>query len=367
MFRIAGTKASWPAGYPGNRVPRVLHILPHRGGGAEPYLQLLAAIPGYSQDRLELASARTPRAAVLSIAARWPHAALRVRAAELVHVHGDAAALLTLPLLARTPSVWTTHGLHLLRRQPHVARGVRAVVSRTRVTICTSAVEARELVTACRAPADRLTVVPNGVVVPPRDEALRASARSELGLAEEDVAILFLGELEARKRPLDAVAATRVARAAGARVVLLLAGRGPLTDTVNAQAGDGVLALGFDEHPQRLLAACDVFVLPSSREGLSFALLEAMAHGLAPIVADGPGNGEAVGSTGIVVPTGDERALAEALGELARDRSRREALGAAARQRVEHEFTPQRLLDGVRVAYERALMAPGPVAVAASA
>ena len=104
-----------------------------------------------------------------------------------------------------------------------------------------------------------------------------------------------------------------------------------------------------------------MFVLPSSREGLSFALLEAMAHGLATVVADGPGNPEAVGKAGIIVPSGDRHALAAALSELARDPARRAALGAAARERVEREFSLHGLLEGVRGAYERALGAPASV------
>ena len=116
-------------------MPAVLHVLPHRGGGAETYLKLLEEIPGYTHEVFALAAASSARSAAPSIVRRWPALARRVRAAELVHVHGDAAALLSLPLLARAPSVWTTHGLHLLRRRPAVGRGVRAVIRRTRVTM----------------------------------------------------------------------------------------------------------------------------------------------------------------------------------------------------------------------------------------
>jgi len=348
-------------------MPTVLHVLPHRGGGAETYLALLEGISGYSQERFELAASRTALAAAPSIAWRLPQAARRMGAADLVHVHGDAAALLTLPLLGRGPSVWTTHGLHLLRRHRAVAGGVRRVIASTRVTICTSSAEARELSALAGGLAERVTVVPNGVARQPRDDALRARARAELEIGDDEVAVLFLGGLEQRKGPLDAVAAACDARAAGAPIVLLLAGSGPLADAVAGHAGEAVRPLGFREDPHMLLAACDVFVLPSSREGLSFALLEAMAHGLAPVVADGPGNPEAIGDAGVVVPAGDRRALGEALGALARDRERCHALGAAARARAEAEFPLARLLDGVRAAYERALTAPGPGGAGASA
>jgi len=339
----------------------VLHVLPHRGGGAETYLDLLSGLDGYDQERVELSNARKPLMAAPLIVSRYPTLARRMRAADLVHVHGDAAALLTLPLLHRSPSVWTTHGLHLLRRRAGVSRGVRAAIDRTLVTICTSSAEAEELAQIAPGLRDRLSVVLNGVEpAPPADPALRRDVRAELGIGDGEVTALFLGELESRKRPLDAIAAAQAARDEGTPIVLLVAGSGPLSGMVADQAGAGVRALGFRDDPNRLLAAADVFVLPSEREGLSFALLEAMGHGLAVVVADGPGNPEAVGDAGIVVGAGDTQALAGALTELARDRGRREALGVQARERVATELTPERLGAGVSAAYDRALRAPVP-------
>ncbi|MBW3653432.1 MAG: glycosyltransferase, partial [Actinobacteria bacterium] len=113
--------------------------------------------------------------------------------------------------------------------------------------------------------------------------------------------------------------------------------------------------LGFRRDPERLLAAADIFVLPSEREGLSFAVLEAMGHGLAMVVCDGPGNPEAVGEAGIVVPAGDVGALAAALAALARDPARRAVLADAARERVAAQFTRERMLAGIAEAYAAAL------------
>ena len=64
------------------------------------------------------------------------------------------------------------------------------------------------------------------------------------------------------------------------------------------------------------------------------ALLEAMAHGLAPLVADGPGNRETVAAAGVLFAAGDREAMAARVGELAADPRLRERLGAAARERV---------------------------------
>lgn len=349
-------------------MPTVLHVLPHAGGGAETYLRLLADLDGFEQERLELSAERTPISAVPSIAARWAAATRRIHSADVVHVHGDAAVLLTLPLLRLTPSIWTTHGLHLLRRRPRVASAVRAAIGRTRVTICTSEAEERELAQIAPMLRERLRVVPNGVPLPEKPSPdVRAEIRTELQLRDDELAVLFLGELEQRKKPLEAVTAAEMARTAGASVTLVVAGRGPLEARVRQHSGEAVRVLGFRDDPQRLLAGSDVFVLPSTREGHSFALLEAMGYGIPVVASDGAGNPEAVGDTGLVVPAGDTGALARAFRQLAEQPQLRRALGAATRERVAREFTPERLHAGVVGAYQQALTAPDRAACDASA
>ncbi len=333
----------------------VLHVLPHRGGGGETYVDLLEALPGVAHERVALSAGRTPAAAAASLPLRAGAIVRAARRADVVHVHGDAAALLALPLLARRASVWTTHGLHLLRRRPQVGPGVRAAIAASRVTLCTSTTERDELALLAPGHVARLVLARNGVeAAAAPDPATRAAARAELGLEPQQTAALFLGELAARKAPLDAVAAAQTACAADAPLVLLVAGDGPQRAAVDAAAGSAVRVLGFRSDVERLLAAADVLVLPSSREGLSFAILEAMRAGLACIVADGPGNPEAVGDAGIVVPAGDRAALAAALSRLAADPAERARLGAAARARVAAEFTADALRSVVAAAYRDA-------------
>jgi glycosyltransferase involved in cell wall biosynthesis len=323
----------------------VLHVLPHRGGGAETYIDLLEALPGTTHERFALSTSRRPRGAARSIPGRYPALVRAAREADIVHVHGDAAAILSLPL---RPEVITTHGLHLVRRTGRAVRAAfTAAVAASRVTLCTSRVEYDELRVLLPARLhSRLDVVVNGIALP--DMGARAAARAALGLADSDVAGLFLGELSERKDPLTAA---RAAQAAGPPFVLLVAGSGPLEGELRAL---GVRVLGYRDDPDTLLAAADVFVLPSRREGLSFAVLEAMGHGLAMVVADGPGNPEAVGETGRILPAGDVHAFAAAFRELAADTTARAALGQAARDRVATEFTVERLRAGVAAAYTRA-------------
>ncbi len=97
---------------------------------------------------------------------------------------------------------------------------------------------------------------------------------------------------------------------------------------------------------QRLRSA-DVFALFSHEEGISNAVLEAMAAGLPIVTTDAGGMGEAVrdGIEGYVVPVRDIAAFTQRLGELLRETTKRQAMGKAARMRVEQEFTINRQLQ----------------------
>ncbi len=331
---------------------RVLHVLPHRGGGAETHIDLLERLPGYAHERVALSTGRTSPQGAVSIPRTWPTILRAARASDLVNVHGDLPAMLSLPMLRARPSLWTTHGLHLSRRS-HGVRGavvrrwLAAAIRAAELTVCTSEAERDEL-----APlrAGRLEVVRNGIEAPaPVD---RAAIRAELGLRGGDVAVLYVGQLEARKDPLLAVrAAASIPNAA-----MLVAGDGPQRDEL---AGAGARMLGFRRDPERVLAAADVFVMPSRHEGLSFAVLEAMAVGVACVVSDGPGNPEAVGDAGVVVPAGDEAALRAAIARLVADPAERERLAAAARARAAAEFSVARFLERMGALYAEALAAAG--------
>lgn len=340
---------------------RVLHVLPHPGGGAETYVDALERLPDTSHERMSVSAGRSPLAAAVSLPARRPAIARRAREADLVHAHGDMAAALAAGVLRSRPSVWSSHGLHFLRRVrgPAAAvfrRRLRGAIAAAEVTICTSQAELDELAEVAGPQLEpRLRLVLNGIALPDAVAAQeRAAARAELDLGEGTAAVLFLGQLEERKAPLDAVAAAEAARAAGHDLVLLVAGDGPLAAEVERRAGPAVRALGFRDDVRRLLAAADALVLPSEREGLAMSLLEAMGHGVPVVVSDGPGNPEAVGEAGLVVPYGDVEALGAALGSLAANPAERERLGAAGRERVAGPLGEERFLAETGAAYELA-------------
>ncbi|MFN8224454.1 MAG: glycosyltransferase family 4 protein [Gaiellales bacterium] len=330
----------------------VLHVLPHPGGGGETYVDLLAEMKGYRFDRAYLAGSPSP--SPVELARGVSHVLRRAGSYDLLHVHGEVAAGLCLPRLWFGRSIVTLHGLHLVRRL-HGARlrlavlNLRAMVRVADRTICVSQTEYDELARLAGAAATRRAVViRNGVRIPPAPtEQERASIRKELGLAAEELVAIWVGSLDERKDPLTAV---RAAEAAG--VTLLVVGDGPLRGVVERAAGETVRVLGRRDDVPRLLAAADVYISTSHREGLSLSLLEAMAAGLTPIVTDLPENVEAVGDTGITFAAGDVAAAADALRRLLVPASEAAVLGGRAHERVVAQFHTAAMVAVTRALYE---------------
>lgn len=333
----------------------VLHVLPHPGGGGETYVDTLRDMPGYRSSRVYLAPNPSPSLRELGrgvVGAFW-----RARGHDLLHVHGEVASGLCLPLLGTRPSVVTLHGLNLARRlsglrQNAAKVNLRAVVRAADRTICVSKAE-HAVLKAMVGPGatNRAFVVHNGARLPvPANEVARAETREDFGIAESEPVGIWVGSLDEHKDPLAAVRA-----AERASVALLVVGDGPLRSQVERTARGPVRVLGHRGDVPRLLAAGDFFLLTSRHEGLAFSLLEAMASGLPAVVTDIAENVEAVGDAGVVVPWGEEGALVAAIRRLVENEGERAALGARARQRIAELFDAEEMVRRTRAVYEEVL------------
>jgi glycosyltransferase involved in cell wall biosynthesis len=144
----------------------------------------------------------------------------------------------------------------------------------------------------------------------------------------------------------------------GGNWICIIAGEGELRPDLEraidrAGIGDRIRLAGLVEDMPGLLAAGDVFCLPSLFEGLPLALLEAMAAGL-PVVSfeiDGVRDVVTGGAEALLVEAGDVRGFTEALASLVEDPARRAAMGLAARSLVEERFGMERVLDRLEAVY----------------
>ena len=162
----------------------------------------------------------------------------------------------------------------------------------------------------------------------------------------------------------DLVAAFAVLHQQRPDARLLLIGDGPLRGEIKRQVeaaglGDVVLLLGDREDIDAVLPAMDIAVLSSSSEGMSNALLEAMACGL-PVIATAVGaNPQLVGDgvNGLLSPPCAPDLLARSMIALATSPARCRAMGAASRLRVETEHSLSRMVDAYDRMYQQLLEA----------
>ena len=138
----------------------------------------------------------------------------------------------------------------------------------------------------------------------------------------------------------------------------LLVGTGPRLDREQRDAkelglDETVVFTGFREDALRLMAALDLFVLPSLQEGLSIALIEAMGLGRPAVVTNVGGLPEVVedGAQGLVVPPANSRALAEAILTILADQELRRNMGERARLRAAN-FDIRRAVRRMEEVYE---------------
>jgi len=189
-------------------------------------------------------------------------------------------------------------------------------------------------------PKGKLRYIPNGVdsAIFRRDSGTRDALRRKLGISEDEIVVMSLGDLRAAKGVLVFLKAILDILNESPKASILIAGGGPLRSLVqqwltknNSQISDRVRTIlrHIDENEiPGLFNCCDIFVLPSLWEGLPLTLLEAMACG-ACSVASAVGDIPYVirhGDNGLLFQPGDSKDLASCVRELILDSKFRESV-----------------------------------------
>jgi glycosyltransferase involved in cell wall biosynthesis len=209
---------------------------------------------------------------------------------------------------------------------------------------------------------DRVDVVHNGRNLDAFVEAEPAPLREEFDVPAGAPLVGMVSRLVPKKGQVDLVDAWPRVRASHPDAHLVLVGDGAEREALAAQAAslgvaDSVHFAGNRDDVPEVLAALDVFVFTSYSEGLSGALLEAMAAGR-PIVATGiVENRELVtdGETATLVPTHAPDAVARAVVDLLDDPTRAAALGRAAQRDAVDRFSLERMVGNFEAFYESIL------------
>ena len=349
-------------------------------GGAERYLELLAAGLNREEFRPELIMNRNPH--LEAFAASMAGAGVPVHEVSLDVPRSPAGISSFISLLRRLrpailhcnlPGPWgsqyslvaplarlagvrhvvTTEHLPMV---PPFAKGrlLRGFGSRwVERVITVSEDNVRYLADNHGVPREKIRVVRNGVPEPARGAS--AEIREKLGISKEDFLCVMIGSLEERKghaRAFDALAALP------GGVKLLIAGAGEEERALRAKAASlglerRVHFLGYRTDVDAILSECDALVLPSTFEATPYVIIEAMASGLPVVASNVYGIPEIVrdGETGILIDPGAPEDIVRAISSLARDRDRGARMGRAAKKRYEEMFRIDRCVEETQAVY----------------
>lgn len=368
--------------------PRVVHLIDNLGyGGAERvalelvtsidrerYAPLLCitrsiTVPPARMERLrEFRAAggevlQLDRSRALDATAWRPLLAdLRTHPAHVIHGHmtGSSTWAVVLGRLLRFPAIVVhDHGsppapdrrLRVVQRA--LARGSHAIIA-------VSEADRQRWIQTTGVDPGRVRVIPNAVSVTPAP--VPTDLRAELGLAPGTPLIGCVGLLRKEKAQIVLVEAAARLRDThpDARVVLI--GYGPEREALQSAIaqhglGDRVLLLGLREDVSALLGGFDVTVCCSDREGIPLSVLEYMGTAR-PIVATRVGGlPELIDHEvhGLLVRPRDPGALADAIGRLLDDRALAAALGEQARERRAREFDPATVVRRLEGLYDELL------------
>jgi glycosyltransferase involved in cell wall biosynthesis len=278
---------------------------------------------------------------------------LRVRP-DVLHTHLVHADFHGLPAgrLGRVPLlVSTKHGFNPFRSRRAFAAADRTIARLADVHVAISAGLARYLAKDEGFDESAFEVLHYGIEPGPTPPSPPAEPR-----------LAIVGRLIPIKGHDVLLEALARVRAELPDVSLEIAGDGPLEPQLRAAVarlglGEAVAFLGRVAPPTPVYERAQVVVVPSFGEGFGMVALEAMERGRAVVASDVGGLPEIVeaGETGLVVPSGDSAALANAIVELARDPARAAAFGAAGRERALAAFSQERCTERIEALYLAAL------------
>lgn len=209
-------------------------------------------------------------------------------------------------------------------------------------------------------PQEKRVFLPNGVNTErctPISEERKLKLRNELSLPAEATLVAYVGRLVPEKRVDHLLNLWPQIQSNYPTARLLIVGEGSEESRLKRMLVDGSQFTGQVKDAVPYLQAADLFVLPSSTEGLSNSMLEAMSCGL-PVLATTVGGAPDViehGKNGFLIPPDDVDSLQRGLQTLLADGTLRFTLGSNARARILADFSLDSVADRLAALYERLL------------
>ncbi len=209
-------------------------------------------------------------------------------------------------------------------------------------------------------PKDLVFEIGNGVDVNrfnPEVGLVNNRIRSELGIADDNFVVGMIGRQVEEKGIIELLEAARVLVGKYNDISFIIVG-----DRLNSDHAEGVeaaieqakvtsggrlISTGMRSDIPQLLAAMDLFTLPSWREGMPRTIIEAMMMALPVVATDIRGSREEVvdGETGLLVPLRNSKALTKAIESLYKDREKSKTMGKASRNRALEFYNEKKVIE----------------------
>ena len=285
---------------------------------------------------------------------------------QFIHAHGSRAAsnILCTARLLHIPYIYTVHGWSFHDDQPFLVKKLRGwseklICHYAHQVICVSQSNkdtGREVFGLRDA-----MVIENGVNLERfNPDCPFKDLRQMFGFSDSDCIVGFIARCTKQKNPLIYLAALEKAHKANSYMKGLFIGEGDMDAEVDAfieqhQMKDYLYRSPFRMDVPEVLQCIDIYCLPSLWEGLSIALLEAMAMRKAIIATPTDGTCELIHNdkNGIIVPFDDVQSLACAMNTLATSKEKREQYGISARSLIEKRFNAKRVAEMVTQIYNQ--------------
>lgn len=295
------------------------------------------------------------------------------RGYDIVHTHSSkagflgrlAATTVGTPFVVHTPHVFPFQMITGFALKRLYTALERLAARWTDILICVSPEEKQAAQALGLLDESRLRLIENGVTVPPAEAAPSAGsddARKRFGIAAGVRVIGTVGRCTRQKGHEYLIRAAAAVTAQRDDTLFVILGDGKSRASEEARVkrlglADRIRFLDPRDDPGPFFNAIDIFVMPSLWEGLPYALLEAMGHGIAVVATRVGGMEQAIanGVSGLLVPPGDTSALAGAIVGLLDDPERRAALGVEARATVLERFLLEDMTAKVEAVYQAGL------------
>lgn len=279
---------------------------------------------------------------------------------DLIHAHGSRAALnmLLISLICKIPMIYTVHGWSFHQDQSAIVYKLRALSEKiickySKRVICVSDSNRKSGIETFG--LKDCTVIENGINLNRFDaEGQYKDLRTEFGFSSTDIIVGLISRITKQKDPITFIKSIEIANSKDSRIKGVLIGEGDMDDEVNAYISQHHLEPILHRFPFRndvpaVLNTIDIYCLPSLWEGLSIALLEAMAMKKAIVVTPTDGTKEIIqdGYNGLVVDYNNPQKLADAYNKYVESPEIKISFGSNAYKLINERFSSRRVADMV--------------------